>query len=55
MKATEHRACAGTSAVTLLAILAFCVVALEGVGQSTPHHTDAAAIASAASQRGALQ
>ena len=48
-------ACAGTSAVTLLAILAFCVIALHGAGQDTPTNTEAAAIAAAASPRGAFQ
>jgi hypothetical protein len=55
MKAAGHRACAGTSAVTLLAILAFCVITLGSAGHATPHDTDAAAIASATSPRAALQ
>jgi hypothetical protein len=48
-------ACAGTSAVTLLAIAAFCVITLHGTGQPTPPDTRAAAIAVAASPAGALQ
>ena len=49
-------ACAGTSAVTLLAILAFCVITLHGAGRATPpDDTEAAAIAAAASPRGAFQ
>ena len=45
----------GTGAVTLLAILAFCVITLHGAGRATPSDTEAAAIAAAASPRGAFQ
>ncbi len=48
-------ACAGTGAVTLLAILAFCVITLHGAGQPTPRDTAATAIAGAAAPAGAFQ
>jgi hypothetical protein len=55
MKPTPHQACAGTSAVTLLAIIAFCVIALYGTGHAAPRDIEAAAVAGAALQRGSLQ
>lgn len=58
MKHAAHRACAGTTAVTLLAILAYCCIVAAPPGQAVESQTNVASAGpepGSAPNRGGLQ